>query len=186
MFRDISEAKSLSNLNPQSIDRELTDQYPAECELILKAIGKVYKNEEATVEMSKEDRLRYHQEHSGPVMEDLREWIEEQFEKRLVEPNSNLGGALKYWRRHWAKLTIWLRVAGAPLDNNAMERALKQFILARKNSLLYKTEPGAWVGAVLSSLIMTRRLNSVNVFEYLVTLIANKKEAISNPDRFLP
>jgi hypothetical protein len=165
---------------------ELLDQYPAECELALKVIGKVYENEEATVGMSKEDRLRYHQEHSGPEMEELKRWMEEQFDKRQVEPNSNLGGALKYWLRHWAKLTLWLRVAGAPLDNNEIERALKPFILVRKNSLFYKTEPGAWVGAVLGSLIMTCRLNGVNVFEYLVTLIANKKDAISNPDRFLP
>jgi hypothetical protein len=165
---------------------ELSDQYPDECELALNAIGEVYKNEEATLEMSKEDRLRYHQEHSGLVMEALKKWIEKRFDEHLVEPNSNLGGALKYWLRHWAKLTLWLRVAGAPLDNNAMERALKQFILVRKNSLFYKTEPGAWVGAVLGSLIMTCRLNGVNVFEYLVTLIANKKEAISNPHRFLP
>lgn len=56
----------------------------------------------------------------------------------------------------------------------------------RKNSLFYKTEPGAWVGAVLGSLIMTCRLNGVNVFEYVVTLITNKKEAISNPHRYLP
>jgi hypothetical protein len=165
---------------------ELSDQYPAECELILNAIGEVYMNEEATVGMSKEDRLRYHQEHSGPVMDDLKRWIEKQFNEGLVEPNSNLGGALKYWLKHWAKLTLWLRVAGAPLDNNAMERALKQFILVRKNSLFFKTEPGAWVGAVLGSLIMTCRLNGVNVFDYLVTLIANKKEAISHPHRFLP
>jgi transposase len=165
---------------------ELSHQYPTECELVIEAIGKIYKNEEATLEMSQEDRLRYHQEHSGPVMEALKKWIEKQFDEHLVEPNSNLGGALKYWLRHWAKLTIWLRVAGSPVDNNEIERALKQFILVRKNSLFYKTEPGAWVGAVLGSLIMTCRLNGVNVFEYLVTLITNKKEAISNPHRFLP
>lgn len=40
-------------------------------------------------------------------------------------------------------MTAWLRVSGCPLDNNAVEGALKQFILMRKNSLFFKTEhPG--------------------------------------------
>ena len=38
--------------------------------------------------------------------------------------------------RHWTPLTLFLREAGAPLDNNLAERALKKAILHRKNSLL--------------------------------------------------
>jgi transposase len=80
----------------------------------------------------------------------------------------------------------WLRVAGAPLDNNAVERALKQFILMRKNSLFYKTEHGAAVGDILSSLIQTCRLNGVNPWDYLVTIMRRRKEARREPDLFLP
>src|SRR5262245_53059340 len=80
----------------------------------------------------------------------------------------------------------WLRGAGAPLDNNAVERALKQFILMRKNSLFYKTEHGASVGDILSSLIQTCRLNNVNPWDYLVTILRRRKDAHRDPDRFLP
>ena len=103
-----------------------------------------------------------------------------------MEPNSNLGKALQYWLSHWRELTVWLREPGTPLDNNESERALKQFILMRKNSMFFKTEHGASVGDVLASLIRTCRLNGVNAWDYLVTVIRNRKDARSNPDRYLP
>jgi hypothetical protein len=46
-------------------------------------------------------------------------------EEKLVEPNSALGGAIRYMLNHWEKLTLFLREPGAPLDNNLCERALK-------------------------------------------------------------
>ena len=49
-----------------------------------------------------------HQQLSGPVMEGLREWLKEQIEQRLVEPNSGVGAAIEYMRRHWTKLTLFL------------------------------------------------------------------------------
>jgi transposase len=165
---------------------ELKEDYPAECAVVLDAVGKVYGYEAETAEMDGERRLAYHQEKSGPVMEELKKWIEAQFSGRLVEPNSNLGRALQYWRSHWEELTVWLREPGTPIDNNEAERALKQFILMRKNSMFFKTEHGAAVGDVLASLIRTCRLNGVNAWDYLVTIIRNKKDARSNPHLYLP
>jgi hypothetical protein len=165
---------------------ELREDYPAECAVVLDAVGKVYRYEAETAGMNGERRLAYHQKKSGPVMKELKQWIEAQFSERLVEPNSNLGKALQYWLSHWGELTVWLREPGTPLDNNESERALKQFILMRKNSMFFRTEHGAAVGDVLASLIRTCRLNGVNAWDYLVTIIRNRKDARSNPDRYLP
>jgi transposase len=165
---------------------ELREEYPAECAVVLDAVGKVYGYEAETAGMNDKQRLAYHQEKSGPVMKELKRWIETQFSDRKVEPNSNLGKALQYWLSHWRELTVWLREPGTPLDNNESERALKQFILMRKNSMFFKTEHGAAVGDVLASLIRTCRLNGVNAWDYLVTIIRNKKEARSNPHLYLP
>ena len=136
--------------------------------------------------MSAPQRLAYHQEKSGPVMAKLKEWIESQFADGLVEANSSLGKALQYWLRNWQELTLWLREEGAPLDNNLAERSLKQFILMRKNSLFFKTEHGAAVGDLLASLIQSCRLNGVNAWEYLVTIVENKSAARRNPQDYLP
>jgi transposase len=165
---------------------DVKDLDPEACGVVLDAISKVYKHEAETAGMNKEERLKYYQEKSGPEMEVMKEWIERQFAERVVEPNSSVGNALQYWLNHWDGLTAFLRVAGAPLDNNAVERALKQFILMRKNSLFYKTEHGAAVGDILSSLIQTCRLNNVNPWDYLVTILRRRKDAHRDPDRFLP
>ena len=74
------------------------------------------------------------------MMEKLRAWSNAQFEERKVEPNSGLGQAISYLLRHWEKLTLFLRVAGAPIDNNLVERALKKAILHRRT--LCFTRPG--------------------------------------------
>ena len=78
-----------------------------------------------------------------------------------MEPNSGLGQAISYLLKHWEKLTLFLRAAGAPIDNNLVERALKKAILHRKNSLFYKTRRGAEMGDPFMSLIHTCELNGV-------------------------
>ena len=130
--------------------------------------------------------MRLHQELSGPEMESLHQWLKEQIEQRRVEPNSALGAAFEYLRRHWTKLTLFLRVPGAPLDNNMVERALKKAILHRKNALFYKTEHGAEVGDVHMTLIHTCELCDTNPADYLTALQRNAQAVAAAPAEWLP
>ena len=136
--------------------------------------------------MSAEERLHFHQEHSGPVMEKLHTWCHVQFEERKVEPNSGLGQAISYLVKHWEKLTLFLRVAGALIDNNLVERALKKAILHRKNSLFYKTRKGAQMGDLFMGLIHTCELNGVNPFDYLTELQRHAGEVKRDPAEWMP
>lgn len=52
-------------------------------------------------------------------MTELQAWLRAQFAEKKVEPNSGLGEAITYLLKHWEPLTLFLRKAGAPLDNNA-------------------------------------------------------------------
>jgi hypothetical protein len=88
--------------------------------------------------------------------------------------------------KHWSKLTLFLRKAGAPLDNNVCERALKKAILHRKNSLFFKTPNGAHVGDVYMSLIHTCELNRVDPFDYQTQLQRHAKDVRQHPDKWLP
>jgi transposase len=93
---------------------------------------------------------------------------------------------MTYLLRHWGRLTLFLRQAGAPLDSNLVERALKKAILHRKNSLFYKTENGAEVGDLSMSLIYTCELNDANPFEYLTELQKHAAELAKNPAVWMP
>ena len=88
--------------------------------------------------------------------------------------------------RHWQKLTRFLTVAGAPLDNNICERILKFAICHRKNALFYKTQHGAHVGDLFMSLIHTCQFAGVNPLHYLTWLFQNAGQIPDDPQRFLP
>jgi len=107
---------------------DVAERFPEECRHVLETISVIYRNDAIAQErnLSPEARLRFHQAESGPTMEELHAWLARQFDERRVEPNSALGGAISYLLKHWEKLTLFLRVAGAPLDNNICEQALKK------------------------------------------------------------
>jgi transposase len=162
--------------------------FPEQCRYVLEALGEVYGYDAQAEEqdLSPEDRLRFHQQHSEPVMKQLHAWLRAQFEEKKAEPNSGLGEAIGYLLKHWERLTLFLRQAGAPLDNNICERALKKAIRHRKNSLFYKTENGASVGDLFMSLIHTCELNSVNPLDYLTELQKHAEELVKNPAAWMP
>ena len=167
---------------------EVTPSFPEECRFVLETLGEVYgyDDQARTQCLSPEQRLHFHQEHSGPVMEKLKVWLGAQFAERKVEPNSGLGKAISYMLNHWEKLTLFLRVPGAPLDNNIAERALKKAILHRKNSLFYKNRNGAQMGDLFMSLIHTCELNGVNPFDYLNELQRHAEELKQTPSEWMP
>lgn len=162
--------------------------FPDQCARVIDAIATVYKHEAhcKDQQLTPAQRLAYHQANSGHVMEDLKAWMEQQLEERLVEPNSRLGGAFDYLLKRWTALTRFLHIPGAPLDNNAAERALKMILRYRKNSLFYKNEHGANVGDILTSLIETCRLNGVNPLDYLRALMQNRSAVFADPAAWLP
>jgi transposase len=171
--------------------RNFVDQlnaFPEVCRFVIEALAKIYRHDALAKEdnMSPVERLKLHQEKSGPVMDELKGWMEAQLNEKKVEPNSGAGKAMTYMLTRWPKFTLFLRVPGAAIDNNVCERALKMAIRHRTNSLFYRSERGAWVGDLFMSLIHTCNLMKVNAFEYLTTLLRNTGRLSQNPGGWMP
>lgn len=117
---------------------DLVDRFTDQCRYVIDALKVVYHNDQVAreTEMSADERLAYHQAHSQSTMDDLKTWLQRQFEEKVVEPNSALGDAISYLLKRWDALTLFLHKAGAPLDNNLCERALKKAILHRNYAKL--------------------------------------------------
>jgi transposase len=179
-------AHCLAHARRQFVD--VYDRFPEPCRYLLEALGVVYRNDAVAREraLSPEARLHWHQQESQPTMQRLHDWLRRQLDEKQTEPNSALGAAMRYLLRHWDRLTLFLRQAGAPLDNNICERALKKAILHRKNALFYKTQNGARVGDQFMSLIYTCQLNVVNPFDYLTELQRHADQVAAHPERWLP
>jgi transposase len=179
-------ANCLAHGRRQFVD--VVEHFPDECRYVLEALKVVYQNDAVArqKQLSPEARLQFHKSQSGPVMDDLQAWLQRQIEDHLVEPNSGLGEAITYMLKRWDKFTLFLRQAGAPLDNNLCERALKKVILHRKNAMFYKTENGAHTGDIYMSLIYTCELCGANPFDYLTELQRHAQEVAANPASWMP
>jgi transposase len=179
-------AHCLAHARRQFVD--VYDRFPEPCRHLLETLAVVYRNDAIARErqLAPEARLEWHQQESRPTMQRLHDWLTRQWDEKQAEPNSALGGAIRYMLRHWEKLTLFLRQAGAPLDNNVCERALKKAILHRKNALFYKTRNGARVGDLFMSLIYTCQLNQANPFDYLTQLQRHADRVSANPALWMP
>jgi len=167
---------------------DVARSFPPECRHLIESIGKVYHHESIVKaqKLSDRQRLEYHQAHSGPVMEELKQWGRHLLENKKVEPNSGLGAAIRYMLKYWEKLTAFLRIPGAPIDNNICEQMLKRAILHRKNSLFYRTEHGAYIGDMFMSMIHTCVLCGANPLDYITTLQIHSSQVFKEPGKWLP
>ena len=166
----------------------VTGAFPDQCRYVLETFREVFHFDDLArqLQMDPSQRLTYHRQHSRPLMDKLKVWSNQQLDERIVEPNSGLGKAIRYLLNHWLALTLFLRQAGAPIDSNVVERALKKAILHRRNSLFYRTQNGARVGDLFMSLIYTAELCGANPFDYLTQLQRHAEEVARSPGRWLP
>jgi hypothetical protein len=164
------------------------DNFPAECRYLLERLHLVYEVDDQCRQekLSDQQRLSKHQRDSAPVMAEIRQWMEEQFDNKRIEPNSGLGQAFHYLLKRWDKFTLFLQKPGAPLDNNICERALKMAIQNRKSSLFYRSPRGAQVGDIYMTLIHTAELHGDNPFDYLTALQRHAKAVAEKPTEWLP
>lgn len=169
---------------------EIRKNYPKEAKYILDEISKVYKYD---AHCKKEffndlERLDYHQKNSKQVMDKLKGFIEKELnENPRAEPNGEYANkVLNYAKKHWERLTGFLTIPGAELDNNPTERKVKTVARYLDNSKKYLTEHGASIGDFYMSLIETCKLNNINPLEYLTFCITYRKYIPDDPELFLP
>lgn len=167
---------------------DVAASYPHEALHALELYKVIWENERHGIEsgLDPEARLAYHQAHSSAPMQALNEWCRTSLESMTVESNSTLGTAMRYIIRHYDELTLFLRKPGVPLDNNEVERLIKLICRSRKNSLFHRSEVGAGISDVITSILATCHDSAVNAFDYLVALQRHSDAVRGSPERWLP
>jgi transposase len=79
--------------------------------------------------------------------------------------------AIDYTTRRWAALTLHLNDASVPIDNNAVENAMRPIALGRKNWLFVGSETAGERAACLMSLIESAKLNGHDAWHYLKDIL---------------
>lgn len=114
-------------------------------------------------------RLAARREHSVPVLEELRAWLDATLPK--VPPQSALGKALAYLHKYWGRLKRYTERGDLPIDNNRCENAIRPFVLGRKAWLFSDTPAGANASAMIYSLAETAKANGLDPYAWMRLLM---------------
>lgn len=150
---DVIEANCLAHALVKFLDLE--DISPYDLSRPIDDLRKIFEFDSDTEAMTDDQRLKYHQKHSVPLLDKLLIWLKQQIDDAIIEPSSHAAKAIRYCIKHWEKLTRFTVVAGCPVSNNSSERRIKLIIRLRKSSMFHKTEHGAKVAVTMLSLIQT-------------------------------
>lgn len=143
-------------------------------DMALSMIQKLYRIEISLKDKTEQEKHQVRQEKAKPLLEKFEQWLS----KANVVPKSALGKAIGYCQNQWHKLVRYIDDGNLSIDNNRAERAIKPFVIGRKNWLFANTANGANASAMLYSMIETAKANGLIPFDY----IAHCLEALSQVD----
>ena len=152
-------------------------------------IDRIFRVDSRFDEMDDERRRKARERKLRPLMESFREWAESAIGRAV--PGLALHRALAYALRYWPYVMNVLEDGRLGLDNNIAERAIKSFVIGRKNWLFSDTPRGAEASAAIYSIVVTAKLNGLNQRAYLEWVLSEmpNDDRLREPgriDRYLP
>lgn len=142
----------------------------------LNMIAKLYRIESQIKELSLEERLYFRRTHSNAQLALFKQWLDKSAAQ--VSEKSALGKAIYYSLYQWSKLSRYTEDGRLNIDNNRAERAVKPFVIGRKNWLFNHNHRGAEASAMLYSIIETAKANGLIPFDYIEHCL----EQLSHPN----
>ncbi len=149
-------------------------------DIALNLINKLYRIERDLKDANDDDRRLGRLEHSLPVLAQLKIWMEKT--QPQVTSQNALGKAIGYPANNWSKLERYVEHGYLPIDNNAAERAIRPFVIGRKNWLFSSTPKGATASAHLYSLVETAKANGKEPYAWLRHALERLPQASSVED----
>ena len=128
-------------------------------------IQKLYRIETQIKHLSIDKKYRTRQQQAIPILKEMKDWLDTSLTQ--VPPTSLTGKALGYMANQWSTLTVYCEDGRLDIDNNAVERAIRPFVIGRNNWIFSDTVKGAKASANLYSLIETAKLNGLEPYRYL-------------------
>ena len=131
-------------------------------------INKIYAIEGQLKELPPEERQKQRLEQIKPVLDGFYAWLE----TFTPSGKTKLAAAVQYVLNEKKYLYAFLEDPNIPVDNNTAERAVKPFVIGRKNWLFSASPKGAEASAIAYSVIQTALANNLNVRDYLTQVFA--------------
>ncbi len=152
--------------------------------LAITKIARLYRIEKDIKDLSANEKQAIRMEKSLPLLKDFKQWLDKS--AKQVLPKSAIGKAIQYSLNQWDKLSGYIKSGDINIDNNRAERAVKPFVIGRKNWMFSNTARGANASAILYSLIETAKANGLTPFNYLVFLLEELPKQPKDLDYLMP
>jgi len=146
-------------------------------------IQKLYRIESNIKDMTPAEKLVIRKK-TVPLLDEFKNWLDKTVNQ--VAPKTAIGKAVEYTLRQWTKLVRFCENGELAIDNNRAERAIKPFVIGRKNWLFSNTSSGAHASAILYSLIETAKANGVDCYAYLSHLLTELPKQDCNIEELMP
>lgn len=147
-------------------------------------IQKLYRIESAIRDLEPAGKQRSRHERARSLLDEFRSWLDKSVNQ--VPPKTALGKAIAYTLGQWEKLERYLEDGNLQIDNNRVERAVKPFVIGRKNWMFSNTANGARASAMLYSIIETAKANGLVPYDYLRQILQAIAENPDDIDPLLP
>ena len=134
-------------------------------------IKKLYRVESQFKDRPIDKRYRARQIESKVLLEQFKTWLDKS--SIQVPPKSLIGIAIHYSLNQWEKLARYIDDGHLSIDNNRAERAIKPFVIGRKNWMFSTSAKGAKASANLYSLVETAKANGIEPYEYINRLLTD-------------
>jgi transposase len=180
----IQEAACWAHVRRKFYDLEQAHKSPVAKEA-LERIGALYAVESDINGRSPEERCEVRNARSRPLLESLKQWLEETLVK--LSKKSDTAIAVRYALGRWPALMRYCDDGHLEIDNNAAERALRAVALGKKNYLFAGSDRGGESAAAIYSLVGTAKLNGIDPESYLRNVLSRIAEhPINRIEELLP
>lgn len=150
---------------------EAKNNDPPRASYFLREVQKLYKIEADLRDQNADYDMRrlVRETEASPVLEKMGQWLKTEYPKVL--PKSGIGKAIEYSLKRWKNLSAYLHHGMAEIDNNLVENQVRPLALGRKNYLFAGSHRAAKNAAIFYSIIASAKLNGLNPFHYLYTIL---------------
>lgn len=148
----------------------------------LEQIQMIYHVDNTLKGLKPEERKKRRQSSVKPLVEAYFAWVKEKKADGRVSEKSKTGRGLSYSINQEKYLKVFLEDGNVPMDNNAAERAIKNFCIGRKNWLIIDTIRGAQSSAIIYSIAETAKANNLKPYEYFEYLLEEIPQHMEDTD----
>ena len=174
----------LAHIRRKFIEAKGNNKKTGKADVALNLIGKLYGIEQSIKDKTHDEKFNVRQQKAKPIVDELYQWLLKHKDK--IPPKMALGKAISYAINQFEKFRRYLDDGRLSIDNNRAERAIKPFVIGRKNWLFSNTSNGAHASAILYSLVETAKANDLVVHDYISTCLQHIAEQPDNLAPLLP